>query len=110
MREVDEVQRGMVGVLEELCGVGDPARGDDVAARPPEVEEREGAELLLEGVAEGGGAGVNVGEFASVCWVAGAGGYGVVGRGVHVVPPEGVCDCEFGVAETGFVPDLWGLD
>ena len=41
MRQVNEVERGLMAFLDPACGVGDPARGSDARCRAPEARGRE---------------------------------------------------------------------
>jgi hypothetical protein len=107
--EVREVAQGQIRVPgpDDVAGrVDDPLAGDDVGAGSPEVEEREGAELLGEFVVEGRGPGVAVGFLAAVGVVDRTGGDGEVGVGAHRVPPADVGDGVTGVGAAGGVPEF----
>ena len=66
VRQVDERQRRPVGADHVPRGLGDPPRRGDGRARTPELEQREGPELLRELVAQSRRLGVAVGELAPV--------------------------------------------
>ncbi len=66
--------------------------------------------MRLEAVAEVGGIGVDVGEFAPVGFVDWSRGDCEINRCVHVVPPEEFGDGEGGVAAACFVPELRALN
>ena len=108
--KVDEGEGGIVGAIDLNGGVGDPLGGFDAGGRSPEIEEWELAELLLELGAKVRGMGPDVGELQAAGGVHGARGNGVIGGGIHRVPPADIGAGERWILRFGDVPDFGLLD
>ena len=90
VREVHERQRRVELDVDDLRGLGDPLRRVDRRRRPPELEQRELAELGLQAVAQVAGLRVAVGDLAAVGGIHRPRRHGHVGRRVHREPPAQV--------------------
>jgi len=89
---------------------GDPLAGSDRGGWPPELEEGKGTEVAGEARPQVQWKAVAVGQLAAVRAVQRAWRDGVVGVGVHGVPPEGVGHGEGRIATARFIPQLLPLD
>ena len=106
MRQVAQRKRRPTALSHMPCRPGDPARGIEVGARPPELEQGKRAEKAVELVVQLGRLGIVVGDLAAV------GGVHRPRRGadvrcpVHVVPPEHVGAGERRIAPPARLPQL----
>ena len=110
VRQVDEAERGRVVLLDVLRRVGDPAAGADGGVRPPELEQRERPETLLEHPPQIERPRVHVRQLAPVRRVHRPRRDGHVDGRVHVVPPEQVGARERRVDRARRLPYLRTLD
>ena len=106
MRQVDERERGPLGLVDVARAVGDPPARREVGRRAPEPEERELAQARVQLVAELGGLRVDVRDLPAVGGVHRAWRDRPRRRAVHVVPPEELGARERGIPPAGRVPDL----
>ena len=118
VRQIDEVQRRRVLLLNPLGRPGDPASGRirstlrrlHAGSGPPEGCERKVAQGLLQGRAQIVGPSVDIEELASIGRVHRPGRHRPVRARVHVVPPEHLRAGETRVPGLQLIPDLGGLD
>ena len=106
VRQIDQRQRRMALLLDDLRRFRDPPGGGDRRPRPPEIEQREGAQPGLQLFAQASRHAVDVGQLASVGGIHGPGRDADVSRGVHVEPPEQVRAGEGRILGARDVPDL----
>ncbi len=99
VRQVDERQRGALQLEDAHRAAADPARALDAGRRPPESEQRELSELTLQFVAKLRRVGVDIRQLAPVGRVHRTRRDRIVGRRIHVVPPE-----ELGAGERRIEP------
>ena len=98
MRQVAERQRRLPRAADVQRGARDPAARLDRGHRPPEAEQREGAERAVELVAQLGRLGIVVRNLAPVGRIHRPRRRADVDGGIHIVPPEHVGAGEGGVA------------
>ena len=110
MRQVDERQGRGARAAHMQGGIGDPARRHDRGRGSPEAEQRKGAELLRQLVAQRDGLGVAVRQLAPVRLVDRPRRHADVVARAHVVPPEHIGGGEIWIAPLAHLPDLLAVD
>ena len=106
MRQVDQRQRRIELVFDDLRRLGNPPRRRDRGPRAPEVEQRKRAQPGLQFVAQGSRQAVDVGQLASVGRIHRPRRDADVRRRIHVEPPEQVRAREGRILRARDVPDF----
>src|SRR5688572_5392490 len=105
-------------VLNPLGGFSDPARAGlwlalrsfDSGSRPPKSWERKFAEIFFDFFANGIRRRVNIENFSAIGGIHRARGDGIIGGGIHVVPPKKFCAGELRIKRAQFIPDFFPVN